>query len=138
MSTPSSLTARSFRPAQFDAMQTIVEQAELAVPGQLLALCGARIRMLLGLPIEGDDPRFAELASYSSSPLFDDTERLALEFTEQYVLDVASTPSELVEELQRRLGAEGLYGFVIGLYGIDQSLRLSISATIHPSVGAYE
>jgi hypothetical protein len=71
-------------------------------------------------------------ANYATSDLFSDTERLAVEFAEQYVLDVANMPDDLVAALLERLGTEGLYSFAMGLYAVDQAERLEISAAVHP------
>jgi alkylhydroperoxidase family enzyme len=110
-------------------------EAEAAVAPRLLELCRMRIRMLLGVADRADlerDPQLAALADYPSSPLFDETERLALEFTEQYVMDVAGTPDALVAALVERLGPADAYGLVMALYAIDQSERLRISVRVHP------
>jgi hypothetical protein len=88
--------------------------------------------MLLGRPAQSADRRLSSLSDYPSSAVYTETERLALEFTEQYIMDVASMPDDLVAALQARLGPAGLYGFVLGLYVIDQTERLALTAGIHP------
>src|SRR6478752_668523 len=106
------LTAlRDIRPGAYAALDAAYDQAVAASPPGLLELCGDRVRMLLGSPVDGVDARTAALADYASSPLFTDVERCALEFSEQYVLDVAGTPDDLVASLQGHLGPAGLYGF---------------------------
>lgn len=118
------------------ALDAALVETRDAAPPRLLELCRMRIRMLLGAADPADlagDPQLAALADYPGSPLFDETERLALEFTEQYVIDVASTPDDLVAALVQRLGAAGTYGLVMSLYAIDQAERLRISARIHPA-----
>jgi alkylhydroperoxidase family enzyme len=130
---PMTAGATKLRPAAFAALDEAYAAAVAACPPGLLDLCGRRVRMLLGAPPGdgGDDPKTAALADYAASPLFSDLERSALEFTEQYVLDVAAMPDDLVEALSRQLGPAGLYGFVMGLYVVDQRERLRLSAAIH-------
>src|SRR3954469_11084907 len=126
--------ARQLRPAGFRALDDALDAAaQLDVAG-LLTLARARIRQLFGGHIDSDDPKVNAVSDYARSEAFDDVERLALEFTEQYVLDVAAMPDDLVAALHDRLGAERLYGFVMGLYAVDQSERLLVSTVVHPEV----
>ena len=122
----------AIRPVPFEIMREARAAAAQATPGDLLELCGARIRMLMGRPAQSAGVRISSLASYHSSPLYTETERLALAFTEQYVMDVSAMPDDLVAALQAKLGPAGLYGFALGLYVIDQSERLALTAGIHP------
>jgi hypothetical protein len=128
------LTAlRDVRPDAYAALDTAYGEAVAANPPGLLELCGERVGMLLGRSASDvNDPKVAALADYASSPLFTDVERCALEFTEQYVIDVAGTPDDLVASLQRYLGPAGVYGFVMGLYAVDQRARLDLTAAVHP------
>lgn len=126
------LALRTRRPEASAALEAALDQACTAGPDGLLPLCRARVRMLLGGVPETRDAKTAALADYAHSPLFDDIERLALEFTEQYVLDVAAMPDDLVHALREKLGAAGLYAFAMGLYAVDQAERLALSTTVHP------
>jgi hypothetical protein len=127
---------RRLRPDAAAALDEALEQAFRATPPGLLELCRERIRMLLGTPLRGSDRRAGELADYASSPIFDDLERTALEFTEQYVMDVAAMPDELVARLRDHLGTVALYSFVMALYAVDQAERLELSGTVHPGAVA--
>lgn len=121
------------RPRVRAALDTAYAEAVAASPPGLLDLCAARVVMLVGgTPAASDDPKIAGVAGYATSPLYSDLERRALEFTEQYVMDVASMPDDLVAQLEQVLGPEGLYGFVMGLYVVDQRARLDLSAAVHP------
>jgi hypothetical protein len=121
------------RPDAFAAFETAVQQSYAASPGDLLELCRARVHMLLGGGTsETDDAKLRAVGDYANSELFSELERLALEFTEQYVLDVAAMPDELVAALRDRLGTEALYAVVMGLYAVDQVERLASSAAVHP------
>lgn len=121
-----------FRPDARQALDAALEQAYAICPDGLLTLCRARIRMLLNATLPADDAKVRAVSDYATSPLFSDVERLALEFAEQYAIDVAAMPDELVAELRTRLGSEGVYALAMGLYAIDQAERLDISAAVHP------
>ena len=123
---------KQLRPDAAHALDEALEQAYAADPDGLLDLCRARVRTLLGGSLDSDDPRLRSVSGYATSDLFSDTERLAIEFAEQYVLDVANMPDELVAALRDRLGTEGVYAFAMGLYAIDQAERLDVSAAVHP------
>jgi hypothetical protein len=131
---PSGITTLGrVRPEAAAALDAALESAYAADPAGLLELGRARVRTLLGGELATDDPRLLAVADYARSELFTDTERLAVEFAEQYVLDVANTPDELVAQLHDRLGTEGLYAFVMGLYAVDQAERLELSAAVYPT-----
>ena len=120
------------RPGPWAAVEHAVTEAHAACPDGLLELCRARIRTLLGRPVESSDPKLNAVADYARSDLFSETERVALELTEQYVLDVGATPDELIADVRRQLGTEGTYALVMGLYAVDQRERLEISTAVHP------
>jgi alkylhydroperoxidase family enzyme len=125
---------RQLRPDSAQALDDALARAAAADPDGLLELCRARVRTLLGGQVSSDDPRLLAVGDYAHSDRFTDTERLAVEFAEQYVLDVANMPDDLVAALRERLGTEGLYAFAMGLYAIDQAERLDLSAAVHPGV----
>jgi hypothetical protein len=126
---------RSMRPVPFGLLREAEDAATRAVSPDLMRVCRARIRSLMGRPLDSDDPRVASIADYAVSPLYSEAERLALEFTEQYIMDVSSMPEQLVADLQDRLGPAGLYGFVLALQVVDQSERLALTAALHPEIG---
>ena len=123
---------RERRPDASGALDDALAQAHAVDPDGVLDLCRARIRMLLGGHVDADDPKLLAVGDYATSDLFSDTERLAIEFGEQYVLDVANTPDELVAALRERLGDRQLYAFVMGLYAVDQAERLRLTGAVHP------
>ena len=132
--TSGTTTLTRVRPDAAQALDDALAAAYAVGRPGLLEVCRARIRTLLGGRMTTDDPKLRAVADYARSELFDDTERLALEFTEQYVLDVANLPDELVGALRDRLGDADLYALVMGLYAVDQAERLEISAGIYPGV----
>jgi hypothetical protein len=137
---PSLLPPEQLTPAQEAALAVLHDARELVACGplgDLLELCRQRIYMLMHGSLAGDDPlsmspKSAALADYPTSPLFEDVERVALEFTEQYVMDVAGMADELVAELQEMLGPKGLYSFTFGLFVMDQSERLLLTVGAKP------
>jgi len=135
VSVTSGITALNrVRPDAGRALDDALEKAYAACPGRLLELCRARVHTVLGGQVTDNDPSLRAVADYTRSELFSDTERIALEFAEEYIFDVANTPDDLVAVLRQRLGDEGLYGLVMGLYAIDQAERLDVSAAVHPAV----
>jgi hypothetical protein len=137
---PSGLaTVHRLRPEVGWVLDDAVEQADAACPAGLLGLCRARVRMLLGgaaTVSDSHDEKTRSVADYPTSPLFSDVERLALEFTEQFVIDVAGMPDDLVAALRDHLGTEGVYALAMGLYAVDQAERLDLSAAVHPGGAA--
>lgn len=127
-------TLNRLRPDAARALDRALDSAYAACPDGLLDHCRARVQTLLGGQVTADDPRLQAVADYARSDLFNATERLAVEFAEQYVIDVANMPDDLVAALHKRLGTEGLYAFAMGLYAIDQAERLAVSAAVHPAV----
>lgn len=71
--------------------------------------------------------RPAWLASWPSSPAFTARDRACLAYTEQFVIDVASMPDHLVDDLKREVGESGLVDFTQALLVIEQRQRLTLT-----------
>ena len=105
-------------------------------PAALLELCRERMAMLLCAPEAiGRRPEGVQapqtdkaraLADWPSSPAFTDTERAALSFAEQFVMDVAGTTDADREMLTGHLSADQIGPFVMGLYVSDFELRMDL------------
>jgi alkylhydroperoxidase family enzyme len=105
----------------------------------LLDLCRLRIAMLLGCEAELavrtplataaglDEATVAELASWPTSPRFDDRSRACLAFCEQFVIDVANLDDELAFAVAGELGQEGLANLVSGILVVEQRQRLRLA-----------
>ena len=95
----------------------------------VLDLCARRTAMLLDhrptVEAMSDDGRRA-LAGWPSHESFGERERAALEFTEQYLLDVASSTDDQVARLGRGIGSEFVVDFVNALLVVEQRLRLDL------------
>jgi hypothetical protein len=86
--------------------------------------------MLLGAPVEShrlDDAVIADLANWPLAERFGPTPRACLAFTEQYLIDVASMASALVDDVRSALGDGGLLDFVNALLVVEQRLRLTLA-----------
>lgn len=96
----------------------------------LLALCRDRAAMLLGhMPtIDAIPPDVLHsLSAWTSSDVFAERERAALDFTEQYIIDVASMSNAQAAKLGGHLGDEGLVTFVNALLVIEQRMSLELA-----------
>ena len=108
-----------------------------AADPELLELARNRIAMLLrdsasierrppgAPPLPGD--KVAVLAEWPTSPVFTETERVVLDFTERFVIDVAGICDADRGALSAQLPPEQLGGFVIGLYAFDYERRMELT-----------
>ncbi|HEY1466993.1 MAG TPA: hypothetical protein VGF11_08050, partial [Acidimicrobiales bacterium] len=71
--------------------------------------------------------KVASLADWPTSPLFSETERVALSFTERFVIDVAGIADADRAALFAQLPPEQVGGFVIGLYAFDYERRTELA-----------
>ena len=100
-----------------------------AADHDLLALCRDRVAMLLRhrASIEVMPPERVDLLrSWTTSAELGDRERAALEFTEQYVVDVASISDEQAGALRGHLGDDGFATFVNALLVLEQRMTLEL------------
>jgi hypothetical protein len=124
-------------PAVATALDDVRASAWQATDPALLELCRLRMARLLRCDAElvartpeaiaaGFDERKAEqLHDWPHAEVFDDRDRAALAFTEQYVIDVAALDNPTVEGLRAHLGDDGLTTFVGALLAVEQRLRLA-------------
>jgi alkylhydroperoxidase family enzyme len=111
------------------ALDAAHDAAWSAVDADLLALCRQRMAMLRRHEPTLASMSAAELATlrrWPTSPAFGDLERAALEFTEQYLLDVAALDDAQVEGLGVHLGDQGLVDFVNALLVVEQRMALEL------------
>jgi alkylhydroperoxidase family enzyme len=99
---------------------------------ELLGLVQGRISQLLRneavrgtLRIASD--RLAALPQWPTSPLFSESERVVLGFTEQFVMDVAGVTQEQRISLGAHLDPAELGGFVTALYLLDYGQRTQMA-----------
>jgi alkylhydroperoxidase family enzyme len=110
-----------------------------AADPELLELARMRIAMLLRDPgaVDRRPPgappvaldKVAALADWPTSPLFSETERVALAFTERFVIDVAGIGDADRGALTAEIPADQVGGFVIGLYTFDYERRTELAIT---------
>jgi alkylhydroperoxidase family enzyme len=120
------------RPEILAALDRVHDAAWVAVDPDLLDLCRVRIAMLLGADESArihdlPDDLVAALTDGPSSPRFSSTQRAALAFTDQYVLDVASVDDDVAAALVGALGTDGVSNFVHALLVVEQRIRLSLA-----------
>lgn len=121
----SSSLGRSVRPH----LEAAYEAARNAIDAELLELCRDRLAMLLDHRPTLDElsaHELAHLTKWSSSDRFDDVQRAALAFTEQFAIDVASMPDDQARTLREQLGDQGLVDFVHALLVVEQRMRLDL------------
>lgn len=108
------------------ALDAAHDAAWAATDPELLALCRDRIAMLLRHQPTVDamsDERHRQLSSTDLGG-FTELELAALDFTEQYVVDVAALTDEQVGRLREHLGDTGLVDFVNALLVVEQRMSL--------------
>lgn len=112
------------------ALDSAYAAAWKATDERLLGLCRDRVAMLLG-----HSPRLEEMSAealqslraWTTSDVFTPLDRAALDFTEQYVIDVSSMTDAQAEKLRAHVGDEGLASFVNALLVIEQRMTLELS-----------
>jgi alkylhydroperoxidase family enzyme len=119
------------------ALTTLSTSVWSSADPELLELARARIAMLLRDPgaIERRPPaapalaadKMTSLAEWPTSPLFSETERVALSFTERFVIDVAGIGDADRGALFAEVPAEQVGAFVIGLYVFDYERRTELT-----------
>lgn len=101
-----------------------------ATDDSLLAICRDRVGMLLRHPATleamSDNDR-AELSTWTSGARFSELERAALDFTEQYIIDVTALTDEQTERLRAHIGEVGMVDFVNALLVIEQRMTLELA-----------
>jgi alkylhydroperoxidase family enzyme len=122
------LDVRAAMTQAHDAAWNATEARTLELTRLLVALllhCDAEHRTRTP-HVEIDDSVVAELPRWPTSPVFTDTERAALAFTEQFVTDVASLSDQTAEALREHLGDSGLNNFTRALLVVEQRIRLRL------------
>ncbi len=124
-------------PRAWGAFAAFQDAAWQAGPTELLELARLRVGQLLRCPdVELSPPpggsrvgadRSASVSSWATSSLFDDRERAALTFTEQFVIDVAGVTDDHRAALAGALAETELGPFVMGLFTADYGLRASVA-----------
>lgn len=104
---------------------------------ELLMLCAVRVAQMLGGdagrnvgPVVIDERRLASLASWDTSPLFTETERAHLSFTEQFVTSVRDISDADVSALLAQASPEQVRSFVAALYVVEMEQRVDLVGSV--------
>ncbi len=111
------------------ALEAAHRAAWNAVDPALLSLCRNRMAMLRRHQptlVAMSAPDLDRLKRWPTAQEFGDIDRAALDFTEQYLIDVASLSDVQVERLGGHLGDEGLVDFVNALLVVEQRMSLEL------------
>jgi hypothetical protein len=100
------------RPTVHVALHELREAARDTADCGLLDLCRSRIALLIGLD-----------SAWSPRSLTD-RERVCIDLTEQFVLDVAGITDGQVAAVVEQLGDDGAVEFVYALLAVEQRLRM--------------
>lgn len=121
------------RPDVVAVLEEARQAAWAASDRRRLELARVRMAQLLGCGaelaastpgVELDEVTADDVAGWPVSDLFDDVDRAALAYCEQWVVDVASMTDELVSPLRSALGDDGLATFTNAVMVIEQRMRL--------------
>ena len=105
------------RTAVIEALERCENAARAVVDQELLDLCERRVGELLRATHSSDRPAATAMS---------DREQACLNFTEHWVIDVATMPAEVVAAVAKQIGDEGLRDFVHGLLVVEQRQRLAL------------
>lgn len=124
-------------PQAWAAFAAFQDAAWRAAPADVLELARIRVAQLLRCAdVEFSPPpggwqlspaKSAAVSEWPTSSLFDERERAALTFTEQFVMDVAGVTDDHRGDLAGALAGEDLGAFVMGLFTCDFGLRTSVA-----------
>jgi len=120
-------------PEVLAALAVAAESVRRACDGRILELARRRIAMLsaneaeLAAPAWGEitSAQITDLAKWTESPAFDDRQRAALAFTEQFAIDVTGVLTGPLAAAAGALGAE-IGPFTQGLYLLDVGQRIDV------------
>jgi hypothetical protein len=97
------------------ALHELRDAAVDGVDPELLDLCRAQIALLIGLGPPPVEPLRRDRTQ---------RERVCIDFTEQFVLDVAGITDAQVAALVSQFGSNGATEFVYSLLAVEQRLRM--------------
>jgi hypothetical protein len=118
------------QPRTYDLWRLTLHEADRIVEPRLGDVCRARIAQHYGRPFS--DPRGAELEHWRDSPDVDETERAALDYLEQLMIDQNGISDAQKDALAAAVGDEHVRNFAFAAYTWDADLRARILLdTVH-------
>lgn len=114
-------------PDVFAALDGIQAATDAALPHSVVALCRARMAMLLGVPItSAGEPKVAMLAQWPTSGRFDERERACLAVAEQFVMDVTAVSQEHIDAVLAHFTPPEAVALLHMLWFEEAMLRLGL------------
>jgi alkylhydroperoxidase family enzyme len=126
---------RDYAPGVHAALSHLASQAFAAIDPQTWELVRLRVAMLTRNPrelarrwpdIALSEEKIAALPQWPKSPLYSAAERACLEFTEQYVIDVAGMTDDMVNNLLKHYDSSAIFALVHAIYAIDGAQRTQL------------
>lgn len=121
-------------PRAYDAFRDL--DAALAEPDaldpELVTLCRLRIDQLVGAEqtVEPSSEKATALRSWPTSPLYDETDRAALNFAEKYVIDASSVDDADCAALRVHLSDPEITALVIAIAMADAMARFRVALDV--------
>jgi alkylhydroperoxidase family enzyme len=138
----------------YASYRRLLEAQTAATDRELLEVCRARMAQMLDCREElarHSPERLAEVADWDRSPAITERERAALRFTEQFLVDPSLVDRELIDDLERELGMQGIdefagdptlvfrteamVNFATAIAGHLSSMRLAVVLDLAPEAG---
>ena len=113
----------------------LLELTRLRVAQLLRAEAELRIRHKPAIDAGLTEEKVAALPHWPTSPLFDDTERAALAFTEMFVIDAHSVTDEQCAEVDQRLSNTEAATFTMALAIFEAMTRFRLGLGVEPPPG---
>ena len=112
--------------------------AQQLIDPEISEYCRWRIAQLLDSKADQNGPpeRLDDVRNWPVCPRIDNVAKACLAFTEQFVIDVAAMPDDLVAPLRDAFGEAGLLDFANALLVTEQRIRLRLAWQQLEVVGA--
>jgi alkylhydroperoxidase family enzyme len=123
-------------PEAYARLKATLAASAASVDERLLDPCRVRMAQMLGCREElarHSAEHLAQVEAWDTAPAFDDRQRAALAFTEQFVMDPARISAELAGALEAAIGTEKMVDFATTLSHEEASLRLSTLFDLEPA-----
>jgi alkylhydroperoxidase family enzyme len=111
----------------------LLELARLRMAQLIRSDADLHLRLKPAIEAGLDEAKIAELRSWPTSPLFGDTERAVLAFTEAFAMDAHSVTDQQCAAVTTALPREQVAGLTIALAIFEAMTRLRLGLGVGPS-----